>query len=59
MFGFISDTLRTAVSVVAVPVAAVADVVTLGGTLTDRKESYTAQSLERVGDNVEKLTKVD
>ena len=45
--------------VVETPIAVVADVVTLGGTLTDAKQPYTATALEKVYDNVEQSTKVE
>ena len=44
-------------AVVETPVALVADVVTLGGALTDREEPYTVSSLSKVVDNLEKTTK--
>lgn len=43
---------KAALAVVTVPVGAVADVVTMGGVLTDREKSYTA---EAVGDLVQNL----
>lgn len=49
MFGSL---LKAAVGVVLTPVAVVADVATLGGTLTDRKESYTGQVLDAVEKNL-------
>lgn len=49
MFGSL---LKAAVGVVLTPVAVVADVVTLGGELTDRKETYTGQVLDAVEKNL-------
>jgi len=49
MFG---SFLKAAVGVVLTPVAVVADVVTLGGELTDRKETYTGQVLDAVEKNL-------
>ena len=43
--------------VVETPVAVVADVVTLGGSLTDKDESYTATALKGVIKNVADSTK--
>jgi hypothetical protein len=43
--------------VVETPVAIVADVVTLGGALTDKEKPYTATALEKVMQNVEDTTK--
>jgi len=54
MFG---ELLKAVVSVVTVPVAVVADVATLGGTLTDRKETYTGSTVSNVWDNLEKAAK--
>lgn len=44
---------KAAIAVVATPVAIAADVVTLGGTLTDRRESYTREMLDKVKDNLD------
>ena len=43
MFGLIESLAKAAVSVVSLPVAAVADVVTMGGALTDKDKLYTAE----------------
>lgn len=43
-------------AVIETPIAVVADVVTLGGTLTDRKEAYTSEAVSKVVDNVQKAT---
>lgn len=43
--------------VVETPVAIVADVVTMGGALTDKEKPYTAEALEKVVKNVEDSTK--
>jgi len=54
MFG---NLLKAAVGVlIETPVAMVADVITMGGALTDEKKPYTAQALEKVMDNVTKST---
>ncbi len=52
MFGMLESLTKAARAVVTVPVAVVADVVTLGGSLSDRDEPYTK---EAVGDLVENL----
>lgn len=52
MFGILESLAKAAVAVVTVPVAVVADVVTLGGTLNDKQETYTG---EAVGDFVDNL----
>lgn len=45
--------------VIETPVALVADVVTLGGALTDKQQPYTATALENVVKNVQESTKTD
>ncbi|MFU0504129.1 hypothetical protein [Pseudaminobacter sp. NGMCC 1.201702] len=57
MFDFISRTLSTAFDVATLPVAAAADVVTLGGALMDRSEPYTATKVKRVARGVGDVTK--
>lgn len=42
--------------VVETPLAVVADAVTLGGVLTDKKEPYTKTALGKVVENVESAT---
>ncbi len=55
MFGSL---LKAVVGVVVeTPVAVVADVITLGGALTDTKQPYTAEALEKVIKNVKESTK--
>lgn len=44
-------------AVVETPIAVVADVVTLGGSLTDKDKPYTAESLEKVIQNLTDSTK--
>lgn len=54
MFG---DLFKAVVgAVVETPVALVADVVTLGGALTDKNEPYTATAVSKVIDNLNKAT---
>ena len=54
MFGSL---LKAAVGVVTLPVQVVADVVTLGGALTDKEKPYTAESVEDIMDNLKNSTK--
>ena len=56
MFGFLEDIAKAAVAVVTVPVAIVADVVTLGGELTDKRESYTGEALGDMLQNLKNAT---
>lgn len=54
----LSDLTKAAVGVVIeTPIAVVADVVTMGGVLTDKDQPYTATALEKVMENVENATK--
>ena len=58
MFGMLGDLAKAAVGIVIeTPIAVVADVVTMGGALTDKDQPYTATALEKVMENVEKSTK--
>jgi len=58
MFGMISDLAKAAVGVVVeTPVAIAADVVTLGGALTERNKPYTASAIQGVVQNIENATK--
>ena len=58
MFGMLGDLAKVAVGlVVETPIAVVADVVTMGGALTDKDQPYTATALEKVMENVENATK--
>lgn len=54
MFGNILGSLAKAtVGVVTLPVAVVADVVTMGGVLTDKKQPYTASHTSGIVKNIE------
>lgn len=58
MFDALGKLAKAAVGIVIeTPVAVVADVVTLGGVLTDKDKPYTAKALEKVMQNVEDATK--
>lgn len=57
MFGLLNDLAKAAVGVVTLPVAAAADIVTLGGALTDKDKPYTAEKLEQVYDNLNNAAK--
>lgn len=56
MFGFIGDIAKAATAVVTIPVGVVADVVTLGGTLTDTKQPYTAEAVSDFVQNLKNAT---
>ena len=58
MFGILEDLAKATVGlVIETPIAVVADVVTMGGVLTDKDQPYTATALEKVVKNVENVTK--
>lgn len=59
MFGMFESLAKAALGVVTVPVALVADVVTLGGALTDKDQPYTADAASDIVKNLEDATKPD
>jgi hypothetical protein len=57
MFGLIEGLTKAVVGVVVeTPCAIVADIATLGGSLTDKDEPYTATALKGVMENIDKAT---
>jgi hypothetical protein len=48
--------LKAAVGIVTLPVDVVADVVTLGGSLTDKDEPYTVRKAGHIMDNLDDAT---
>lgn len=59
MLGMLESLAKAATAVVTVPVAVVADVVTLGGLLTDKSNPYTAEAVEDFVDNLKDASKPD
>ena len=58
MFGLFADLTKAVVGVVIeTPIAIAADVLTLGGSITEKDEPYTATALKGVMKNVENATK--
>jgi|APLak6261683265_1056151.scaffolds.fasta_scaffold00028_44 hypothetical protein len=57
MFGMLESLAKAAAAVVTVPVAVVADVVTLGGSLTDKEQPYTADAVGDLVDNLKDATR--
>ena len=58
MFEMLGSLTKAVVgAVVETPLAVVADVVTLGGALTDKDKPYTATAVEKVVKNVQDATK--
>lgn len=57
MFGILTSLTKAAVGVVIeTPIAIAADVVTLGGSMTDKKEPYTVTAVGKVVDNISSIT---
>lgn len=57
MFGMLESLTKAVVGVVIeTPVAVAADVITLGGSLTDREEPYTSEAISKVVENVQNST---
>lgn len=57
MFGMLESLAKAAAAVVTVPVAVVADVVTLGGSLTDKEKPYTTEAVSDMVDNLKDATR--
>ena len=58
MFGMLGNLVKATVGVVIeTPIAVVADVVTLGGSLTDKDKPYTAEAISKVVENIQESTK--
>ena len=57
LFDAFESLTKAAIGIVVAPIDVVADVVTLGGTLTDQEKPYTVQRAEQVMDNLKKSTK--
>lgn len=58
MFGMLESLTKAAVGVVVeTPLAIAADVVTLGGALTDRDQPYTVEAISNVVENVSDAVK--
>jgi hypothetical protein len=57
MFGMLESLAKAALGVVTVPVAVVADVVTLGGAVVERDKPYTADAVSEVVKNLEDAAK--
>lgn len=55
MFDSLYRAARAATNIVTLPVAAVADAVTMGGGLTDRDESYTEAKAKRIAKDSKRL----
>ncbi len=47
--------LKTVVDVATTPIAVVADVVTMGGAVNDKRTTYTGDKLRQLGDDVSEI----
>lgn len=57
MFGMLTSLTKAVVGVVVeTPIAIVSDVVTLGGSMTDKDEPYTATAISKVVENLGNAT---
>lgn len=52
MFGLLNDLAKVAMGVVKLPLDVAADVVTMGGALTDKNKPYTVEGIEKVMENL-------
>ena len=57
MFGMLESLVKAATAVVTIPVSVVADVVTLGGSLTDKEKPYTSEAVGDLVDNLKDATR--
>jgi hypothetical protein len=57
MFKMLESLTKAATAVVTVPVAVVADVVTMGGALTDKEKPYTAEAVSDLVQNLKDASK--
>ncbi len=57
--GLFDSLAKAVVNVVSLPVTVVADVITMGGALTDEEIPYTAQALEDLLENLQDAGKAE
>ena len=55
----ITSLLKAGVGIITVPIAVIADAVTLGGALNEQPEPYTAKAVSDVMENLAKATDPD
>lgn len=55
--GFLGSLTKATLGIIEMPVAVAKDFVSLGGVLSDQKESYSAQKLKEIGKDYEKAKK--
>ena len=59
MFGILKNVTKAVVGVATLPLDVAADVLTLGGTCTDKDRPYTAEKLSDIMENLEKAVDPD
>jgi hypothetical protein len=59
MFGMLTSIAKAASAVVDIPVSIVADVVTFGGSINGKSETYTGKAVEKFVENVSDITDPD
>lgn len=52
MFGMLESLAKAAVGVATLPVTVAADIITLGGSMTDKDKPYTADCAEKILKNL-------
>lgn len=57
LFDVLEGVTKAVVGVVATPIDVAADLITLGGSLSDQEKPYTAQRVEKIMENLDKATK--
>lgn len=57
MFNVLKGLTKAVVSTVTLPLDIAADVVTLGGAMTEREKPYTVEKLGRIMDGIDEATK--
>ena len=55
MFGFITSAVKAASAVIDIPLAIVADTITIGGVLNDKDTTYTGDAAARLVKNVKNM----
>lgn len=59
MFGTLKNLTKAAIGIATTPITIAADVVTLGGSLTDKDEPYTATQMRQVVKSVQQAADPD
>ncbi len=57
MFGILENITKAVVNTATLPISIAADVVTMGGVMTDRNETYTGQKISQIMNNLDNAGK--